>query len=72
MSHVIKKLMKAARHFTPIDFGLFKLCLVLIGILIGTYFGAYFQSYITIISIVTGIVWLILIVQIIRYLREKE
>jgi len=72
MSDVIKKLMNAAHRFTVVDFGALKICMLFIGILLGVYFSSFFMKYITIIWIVTILAWLILIVQVIRYLRKQK
>lgn len=70
MINVIKNLINAAHHFTAIDFAVFKICLLSVGILLGTYFSIFFQNYITLICIVVVFTWLILIIRVYRYLGK--
>jgi len=58
MSNLITSLLKAARQFTIVDFGAFKICLLSIGILLGTYFSNFFSANISIIWIIAIITWL--------------
>ncbi len=72
MNNVIKNLVNAARHFTATDFGVFKICLLAIGILLGSYFSLFFLKYITLVWIIGIAAWIILIIQIIRYFNNPK
>jgi small multidrug resistance family-3 protein len=68
---LINNLMNAVRHYTAMDFAVFKICLVAIGILLGTYFAAFFTNYIVVVWIIAAVAWLTLIIQTARYYGKK-
>ena len=43
MKHFVNKALDAARKYTALDFGLFKLCLFSFGIIFGVYFYSFFS-----------------------------
>lgn len=70
MTNVIKKMINAAHNFKAMDFAVFKICLLSVGILLGTYFSIFFQNYITLIWVVAVLTWVILIIQVYLYLGK--
>jgi small multidrug resistance family-3 protein len=43
MKHFVNKALDAAKKYTALDFGLFKLCLFSFGIIFGVYFYSFFS-----------------------------
>jgi small multidrug resistance family-3 protein len=43
MKHFVNKALDAAKKYTALDFGLFKLCLFSFGIIFGVYFHSFFS-----------------------------
>lgn len=70
MSTVIKKLLDAAHTFTAVDFAIFKICLLAIGVLLGAYFSQFFLEYIDFIWIIGILTWVFLVVRVARYFRR--
>lgn len=70
MKNFINKLVNAAHQFTGLDFAIFKICLLTIGILLGAYFSVFFLKYISIIWVVAIVTWCILIIKVIRYYKR--
>jgi hypothetical protein len=60
MNGLIDRLMNAAKKFTVIDYGFFKITLFSAGVLAGTYFAPFFLSYTTLLWIVfiVSFVWI--------------
>ncbi len=67
MCNLIKNAMNAVRKFTVVDFAIFKIYLVLVGILFGAYFSTFFLKHIFIVWVVAVIALIIVLVQLIRY-----
>lgn len=63
MSNFIKNLIESAHHFTGLDFAVFKICLISIGILLGSYFSCFFMQY-------TLIVWVIAVISLVWLLNK--
>ena len=61
MKNLVDKAMNAAKKYTVLDFGLFKLCLFSLGIIIGAYFYAFFSLYVPIVwgIFIASWIWLI-------------
>ena len=55
MSAFIKRLLKAARMYTVMDYAFLKITLVSFGILLGSYFSRFFLNY-------TFLLWVIFII----------
>ncbi len=72
MSNVIQRLVNAAHRFTAVDFAVFKICLITIGILLGAYFNSFFLSYIPVIWIIAILSWVLLMVQTVRHYRNHR
>ena len=49
MKNFVNKAINAARKYTVLDFGLFKLCLFSFGIIAGVYFYTFFSMYMPIV-----------------------
>lgn len=67
MCNFIKSMRDSARKFTVLDFGVFKIYLIAIGILLGLYFSDFFLENITIVWIVAVVALIFMLVQLIRY-----
>lgn len=72
MENLIKRLVNAAHQFSAVDFAVFKICLVAIGVLLGAYFSAFFLRYIPVVWFIAVIAWLILMVQVVMYLKKPK
>ena len=70
MSNLINELLKAAHHYTVVDFGIYKICLFTFGILFGTYFYTFFEKHILVFWIIAILAWLFIMIQTIRYIRK--
>lgn len=70
MSNIIQNLVNAAHRFTAVDFAIFKICLIAIGILLGAYFSPFFLCCIPVVWIIAILAWVIMIVQVVRYYRK--
>lgn len=70
MAKLIQQLMKAVQHFTIVDFALFKICLIAIGILLGTYLSAFFSQHLSIIWGVAIVTYIFLLIQVFRYYKK--
>jgi len=55
MNGLIDRLMNAAKKFTVLDYGFFKITLLTAGVLLGTYFAPFFLGY-------TTLLWILFIV----------
>ena len=67
MANFISNMTDAARKFTTVDFGIFKIYLVAVGILLGLYFGDFLLKYITIVWIVAVVTLIFILAKLIRY-----
>ncbi len=72
MSNLIKNLVNAARRFSGMDFAIFKVCLLTIGILLGAYFSDFFTKYILEVWIIAIAAWIILMGQIVRHYKSRN
>lgn len=72
MSKLIQRLMKTVQHFTVVDFALFKICLVTIGILLGTYLHSFFNQHLSIIWGIAIVTYILLLVQLFRYDKKNK
>lgn len=70
MSTFVKKLLDAARTFTALDFAIFKICLLAIGVLLGAYFSQFFLEYIDFVWMIAILTWVFLMVRIARFFRR--
>lgn len=70
MSNLLHRLVSATHHFSAIDYAIFKICLLTIGILFGAYFSPFFQTYILVIWLIAIVTWFILMIQLIRNLQK--
>ena len=67
MANFIKNMTNAARKFTTVDFAVFKIYLVAVGILLGLYFSDFFIRYITIVWVVAVVALIFILFKLIRY-----
>ena len=67
MGNFIKNALHAVRQFTVVDFGVFKIYLVCVGILFGAYFSTFFLQYISVVWIIAIITLIILFAKLIHY-----
>ena len=67
MSNFIKNMTDAARKFTAVDFAIFKIYLVAVGVLIALYFSDFFLRYITIVWIVAVVALVYILIILARY-----
>ena len=75
MGNFIKNALHAVRQFTVVDFGVFKIYLVCVGILFGAYFSTFFLQYIAVVWGIAIITLIILLIRLIRYscsCKQKE
>lgn len=70
MASFVKKLVDAAHRFTAFDFAVFKLTLLSAGILLGAYFSPFFLQNITVVWIVGGLCWVLLMLQVFTNYRR--
>ena len=63
MCNFINMLMNAMRKFTVVDFGIFKIYLVAVGVLLGTYFSTFFVKHISVVWTVAVVTLIIVLVQ---------
>ena len=55
MKSLVEKLMDKARRFSAVDYAMFKVTLLSVGVLFGAYFSSFFLS-------VIGFVWVVFVV----------
>ncbi len=67
----INSLMGAVKHYTAIDFAIFKIYLFAAGILFGVYFAKFFLQYINVVWIIAIVACIIVLVQLFRYAQKK-
>ncbi len=70
MKTLLNRLMDAAHRFTAMDFAIFKICLLCMGILLGAYFSSFFHAYIVIVWIVFVVTWLSMLFLVGRYMKK--
>ncbi len=70
MSTFIRRLLDAAHTFTAVDFAIFKVCLLAIGVLLGAYFSQFFMEYIDFIWVIGILTWVFLMVRVTRFFRR--
>ena len=72
MGNIIKNALHAVRQFTVVDFGVFKIYLVCVGILFGAYFSTFFLQYIAVVWIIAIVTLLILFAKLIHYSCSRK
>ena len=72
MCNLIKNSLNSIKKFTVLDFAVFKIYLVFIGILFGVYFSAFFLKYIGIVWIVAVVTLVITLTQLVRYNCKRK
>lgn len=72
MKKLILRLLEAARHYTAVDFGIFKICLLSVGILLGTYWAKFFLKYRSIVWIIAILALVIVLIETIRYMKRSR
>ncbi len=71
MKRFINKVMGAASQFKELDFALFKIYMVAIGILLGSYFAPFWIEHIIIIWTVAILAGVYTIIQLLRYATKR-
>lgn len=75
MGNLIKNALSAAHKFTMLDFAVFKIYLISIGVLLGVYFFPFFLNYLPIVWVVAIVSLIIVMFRLIRYgdsYKKKE
>lgn len=72
MKKFISNLVDAARRFTGLDFAIFKLYLIAVGILLGAYFSDFFLNYISVVWIIAFVTWFLMLFITFRYYKKRD
>lgn len=72
MKDFINSITNAARKFNPLDYAIFKICMISVGIIIGTYLSSFIINYISIIWVVVLITCIYIMFQLLRYTIQDK
>ena len=72
MKAFFKKINRVMRHFTVLDIGVLKLCLLSIGIILGVYLFDFFDDVRVLLWIIFVLSWLYIVVKVFGFYWDKE
>lgn len=72
MKDFITSITNAARKFNPLDYAIFKICMISIGIILGTYLSSFFIKFITVMWIIVLVTCIYVMFQLLRYTIQDK
>ncbi len=71
MKIYFKKIQAIMRHFTILDMGILKLCLLSLGVILGVYFYQFFDQLRVLLWVLFVLSWLFIIVKVFGFYWDK-
>ena len=72
MKALFEKINQITNHFSVLDIGVLKFCLLALGILLGVYFSSFFENLIIILWVIFVLTWLYIVVKVFGLYWDKK